>query len=81
MMVSALSVIFHSGTPIYSPPECILNRDYFGVPATVWSLGVVLFFLVNGKDPFNSDKEVVKGNLRLHSDLPVGKKIHQHHLL
>ncbi|XP_053489795.1 uncharacterized protein LOC128613188 isoform X3 [Ictalurus furcatus] len=61
-----------SGTPIYSPPECILNRDYFGVPATVWSLGVVLFFLVNGKDPFNSDKEVVKGNLRVHPDLSVG---------
>ncbi|XP_053489302.1 probable serine/threonine-protein kinase MARK-A isoform X6 [Ictalurus furcatus] len=61
-----------SGTPVYSPPECILNRDYFGVPATVWSLGVVLFFLVNGQDPFISDKEIVEEDLQLHPDLSVG---------
>uniref|UniRef100_A0A8C7LA04 non-specific serine/threonine protein kinase n=1 Tax=Oncorhynchus kisutch TaxID=8019 RepID=A0A8C7LA04_ONCKI len=32
-----------AGTPEYLPPETVLRGEYFAVPATVWSLGILLF--------------------------------------
>ncbi|KAK3506373.1 hypothetical protein QTP70_018085, partial [Hemibagrus guttatus] len=59
----------YAGTDGYYPPEWVLHKEYFGVPATVWSLGVVLFELVCGQLPFMSDSEIVEGQLRLLPDL------------
>ncbi|XP_062864444.1 serine/threonine-protein kinase pim-1-like [Trichomycterus rosablanca] len=53
----------YSGTWEYSPPEWITKQKYYGCPATVWSLGVLLFFLVCGRLPFRSKKEITKGRL------------------
>ncbi|XP_036822244.1 serine/threonine-protein kinase pim-2-like [Oncorhynchus mykiss] len=33
----------HTRTPEYLPPETVLRGEYFAVPATVWSLGILLF--------------------------------------
>ncbi|XP_058273184.1 serine/threonine-protein kinase pim-1-like [Hemibagrus wyckioides] len=59
----------YAGTPYYWPPEWVLDRKYFVVPATIWSLGLVLFDLVCGTLPFNSDEEITKGCLKFAPDV------------
>ncbi|XP_050840143.1 serine/threonine-protein kinase pim-3-like isoform X1 [Serinus canaria] len=52
-----------SGTPEYSPPECILFGCYHGQPATIWSLGILLYELVCGHLPFHTKEDIVRGQL------------------
>ncbi|XP_059347145.1 LOW QUALITY PROTEIN: serine/threonine-protein kinase pim-1-like [Ammospiza nelsoni] len=48
-----------SGTPEYSPPEWILFDCYHGQPATIWSLGILLYELVCGHLPFHRNEDIV----------------------
>ncbi|KAL6476767.1 hypothetical protein MHYP_G00152660 [Metynnis hypsauchen] len=51
------------GTLEYRPPEILLEGWYHAKPATVWSLGVLLFRLVWGYLPFTLDEEIIEGLL------------------
>ncbi|XP_063003809.1 serine/threonine-protein kinase pim-1-like [Melospiza melodia melodia] len=52
-----------SGTPEYSPPEWILFGCYHGLPATIWSLGILLYELVCRYLPFHTNEDIVWGQL------------------
>ncbi|XP_050968104.1 serine/threonine-protein kinase pim-1 [Labeo rohita] len=45
----------YHGTPAYSPPEYHSRGKYYGGPATVWSLGIVMFALLCGHFPSDFD--------------------------
>ncbi|XP_077080004.1 serine/threonine-protein kinase pim-2-like [Siphateles boraxobius] len=39
------------GTRVYAPPECVSHQSYHGKPATVYSLGVLMFKMLSGQSP------------------------------
>ncbi|XP_026057578.1 serine/threonine-protein kinase pim-1-like [Carassius auratus] len=45
----------YSGTAVYSPPEYHSRGKYYGGPATVWSLGIVMFAMLCGRFPSDHD--------------------------
>ena len=40
------------GTPSYMAPEIVLKKEYYGCPADIWALGVLLYVLLCGVFPF-----------------------------
>ncbi|CAF3368894.1 unnamed protein product [Rotaria socialis] len=59
---------FH-GTKQYKSPEYILKKRYTGVPSTVWTLGVLLYDMVCGNLPFESEEDITGHKLTLKSYL------------
>ena len=43
------------GTPCYMDPDLTKRQSYLGQAADVWALGVVLFFLLTGRQPFAAE--------------------------
>ncbi|TRZ06636.1 hypothetical protein HGM15179_020472, partial [Zosterops borbonicus] len=47
-----------AGTPSYSPPEWTHFGWYYGRPATIWSLGILLHQMVCGEHPFRRGQKI-----------------------
>ncbi|OHS92893.1 hypothetical protein TRFO_40797 [Tritrichomonas foetus] len=41
------------GSACYIAPEALTTSEYFGIPADIWALGVILYALVDGSLPWN----------------------------
>lgn len=64
----------YSGTTFYCPPEWILYQKYFGVSATVWGLGILLYDLLVGDMPFDNYNEITEAQVPPIPGLSHGKK-------
>ena len=57
------------GTTAYASPEILMKKEYQAAPAEIWTLGVLLSYLLTGTSPFPSVKDAIKGRIVM-PDIP-----------
>ena len=69
--------LYHNlmGTREYSPPEWINCRIYTAEALTVWSLGILLYNMLCGDIPFESDQEISAGRLVWFKQLKLSSQV------
>lgn len=53
------------GTTAYAAPEILLEKSYQAPPAEVWTLGILLSYLLTGTHPFPTVEDATKGKFSL----------------
>ncbi|GAV50075.1 hypothetical protein ZYGR_0S02090 [Zygosaccharomyces rouxii] len=67
--VSKSSLETICGTTVYMAPELIQRQAYDGFKIDIWSLGVILYTMINGTMPFDEDDET-KTKWKIVNDFP-----------
>ncbi|KAF9566784.1 Pkinase-domain-containing protein [Agrocybe pediades] len=60
------------GTAAYASSEILLKKDYHAAPAEIWTMGILLSYLLAGVSPFPTARDAVEGRIFL-SENVVGK--------
>lgn len=59
------------GTAAYASSEILLKKEYKAAPAEVWTIGVLLSYLLGGNSPFPTIHDAVKGRIYFSEDSVV----------
>jgi len=62
----------YEGTRVYAPPEWLLYGQYTGEGLTVWSLGILLYDMLCGDIPFETDEQTLTSALTWYDNLSLG---------
>ncbi|CAI8037822.1 Serine/threonine-protein kinase 33 [Geodia barretti] len=62
------------GTPYYMAPEVILSRHEYTKMCDVWSLGVIMYYIICGKVPFHGDANLKLEECIVHGE-PTFKEV------
>jgi PAS domain-containing serine/threonine kinase len=57
------------GTAAYASSEILLKKTYKAAPAEVWTLGVLLSYLLAGVSPFPTIRDAIEGRIFLSETL------------
>jgi serine/threonine protein kinase len=52
-----------AGTLSLAPPEWLTSGEYHAEPITVWQLGSLLFNMLCGGIPFQTDSQIISGSI------------------
>lgn len=67
--VSKSSLETICGTTVYMAPELTQRKPYDGFKIDIWSLGIILYTMINGTMPFDEDDEA-KTKWKIVNDVP-----------
>ena len=59
------------GTAAYASSEILLKKEYKAAPTEIWTIGVLLSYLLGGNSPFPTIHDAVKGRIFLEDSVGI----------
>ena len=65
----------YRGTRVYAPPEWIRDRRFSAEGLTVWSLGILLYDMICGDIPYETDEQILSRSLVWYEQLGLSQAV------